>query len=117
MPRERVAKGVAVAGDIEVTNDERTQRYEASIDGVLAHVQYSRTGNRITFLHTEVPPALEGRGIGSTLARVALDDARARGLEVVPLCPFVSAYIRRHPEYLPLVVREHRARLERADAS
>ena len=102
---------------LEVTNDERVQRYETRIDGVLAHIQYSRTGSRITFLHTEVPPALEGRGVGSALARFALDDARLRGLEVVPLCPFVSAYIRRHPEYLPLVVREHRARLEQADAS
>lgn len=102
---------------VEVTNNQRAHRYEAWIDGVLAHIQYNRTGDRITFLHTEVPPALEGRGIGSTLARAALEDARARGLEVVPLCPFVSAYIRRHAEYLPLVVREHRARLEKADAS
>jgi predicted GNAT family acetyltransferase len=107
-----------MAGDgIEVTNDEATQRYEAHIAGALALIQYQRRDGRIVFLHTEVPEALEGRGVGSALARAALDDARARHLTVVPLCPFVSAYIRRHPEYLPLVDAAHRARLERPDAS
>jgi predicted GNAT family acetyltransferase len=58
----------------------------------------------VAFLHTEVDPTVQRRGLGSALVAGALDDARARGLAVVPLCPFVDAYIRRHPEYADLVV-------------
>ncbi len=90
-------------GRPEVIDDTAAQRYEVHIDGDVALMQYRLEGDRIVYLHTEVPAALEGRGIGSTLARAALDDARARNLAVVPLCPFVSGYIRRHPEYQPLV--------------
>ncbi len=99
--------------DLTVTNNEAQQRYEVQIDGSLAVVQYERDGNEIIILHTEVPEALEGRGVGSALARSALEDARARDLTVVPVCPFVSAYIRKHPEYLALVAPRHRTRLER----
>jgi predicted GNAT family acetyltransferase len=109
-----------MAGDgiaVEVTHNEAAQRYEARIDGVLALIQYERRGDRMVFLHTEVPEALEGRGIAGTLARTALEDARARNLTVVPLCPFVSGYIRRHPEYLSLVDPAHRARVESTSAS
>ena len=102
--------------NIAVTNNEAAQRYEASVDGLLSRLQYERRGERIVYLHTEVPDALEGRGIASALARTALEDARARHLTVVPYCPFVRAYLQRHPEYLPLVDRAHRARLERTSA-
>ena len=100
--------------DLTVTNNEAQQRYEVQVDGSLAVVQYERRGNEIVLLHTDVPEALEGRGVGSALARSALEDARARDLTVVPVCPFVSAYIRKHPEYLALVAPHHRARLEPA---
>ena len=102
---------------IRVTNNEAAQRYETEVDGARAVLQYQRRGDSIVHLHTEVPEALEGHGIGSALARTALEDARARHLTVVPLCPFVTAYIRRHPEYLPIVDPAHRARVERASAS
>lgn len=101
------------SNSIDVTNDEAAQRYEARVDGALALIQYERRGNHLYILHTEVPEELEGRGVGGTLARAALEDARARHLTVVPHCPFVSAYIRRHPEYLDLVDPAYRARLER----
>jgi predicted GNAT family acetyltransferase len=64
---------------------------------------YARKGGVITFTHTEVDPAFEGRGLGSVLVRGALDAARAEGLEVVPVCPFVRSYVERHPEYADLV--------------
>ena len=102
---------------ITVTNNEAAQRYEARIDGALALLQYQRRGDRIVYLHTEVPDALEGHGIGSTLVRTALEDARGQHATIVPLCPFVSAYIQHHPEYLPLVDAPHRARLERGIGS
>jgi hypothetical protein len=57
----------------------------------------------MTILHTGVPLELEGHGIGSRLARAALEYARAHGLRVVPVCPFVRAYLKQHPEYLDVV--------------
>ena len=99
------------ADGIEVSNNEVAQQYQARIDGALAYIQYERQGDRITYLHTRVPKALEGRRIASALTHTALEDARARKLTVVPVCPFVSAYIERHPEYLPLVDAAYRVRL------
>ena len=81
------------------------KRYEAHMAGGLAGiVTYRLQPDRITFLHTEVDPAYEGGGVGGRLARYVLDDARARRLMVRPLCPFIAAYIRRHPDYADLVV-------------
>lgn len=71
----------------------------------MAFAAYRRSPGTVTFTHTEVPEALEGRGIGAQLVRGALDDARARGEKVVPLCPFVAAYITRHPEYQDLLAK------------
>lgn len=96
---------------LTVNDNKAEQRYETHADGEVAVLTYERHGKRITFLHTGVPPALEGRGIAAMLARTALEDAQADGLEVVPLCPYVAAYIRRHQEYLPLVAEAYRARL------
>ncbi len=87
----------------EVQHSAAHSRYEVTIDGQRSLIQYRMRGDTIVFLHTEVPPALEGRGIAGHMARFALDDARARGLSVVPQCPFVASYIRRHPEYQDLV--------------
>jgi len=98
---------------ITVRNDEEAQRYEAAVAGQLAIVQYQRAGDHIIFTHTEVPAALEGHGIAAKLARAALDDAAAHGLTVVPLCPYIASYIRRHQEYLPLVDPAYRGRLTR----
>ena len=80
-------------------------RYEAHVAGVdaVGTLHYLWHDGAIVFTHTEVPPALEGHGVASVLARVALDDARRRGLRVRPFCPFVAAYIRRHHEYADLV--------------
>ncbi len=96
---------------LTVIDNKDEQRYEVHDDGEVAVLTYERHGKRIFFVHTGVPPALEGRGIAGLLARTALENARAEALEVVPLCPYVAAYIRRHREYLPLVSAEHQARL------
>jgi predicted GNAT family acetyltransferase len=88
-----------------VTDNRDLERYEVHLGDELAgFVTYRLRPDRITFLHTEVEPALEGRGIGSLLAAAALDDARARGLSVIPICPFISSWIKRHPEYGDLVL-------------
>jgi predicted GNAT family acetyltransferase len=87
-------------------------RLELVVDGLMAYVDYQLLGTSIIYAHTEVPGALEGRGVGYALARAALDLARERGLQVVPLCPFIAAYIRRHPEYLDLVSPANRRKLK-----
>lgn len=84
-------------------NVERHQ-FELTMDGHLARAAYVIDGDVITFTHTIVPPALEGRGIAGRLIRHGLSEARARGLRVVPQCPFVAAYIRKHPEWADLLV-------------
>ena len=93
------------AGFVVADNPEQNQ-FEGRLDGrVVAHSEYELAPGVITFLHTEVDPAFEGRGLGGALASNALDDVRARGLQVVARCPFIAAYIRRHREYRDLLVR------------
>ncbi len=93
-----------MAEDVTVVDNPAEHRYEARVGGRLAgFAQYRLRGDRIVFVHTEVDDEFEGHGVGSRLASGALDDARARGLVVVPLCPFIADYIRRHPEYQDLV--------------
>ena len=84
---------------IEVVHNEPARRFEAHVEGELAVVDYVRAGNRVTFTHTFVPEQLRHRGIGSAVARAALDTARAQGWQVDPRCPFIAAFIARHPEY------------------
>jgi predicted GNAT family acetyltransferase len=88
---------------ITVTHNEAARRFELLVDGLRALLTYRRFPDRIIFDHTEVPKPLEGHGLGAKLARFALDFARANHLRVVPLCPYVSGFIRKHPEYQDLV--------------
>ncbi len=83
----------------QIRDDRERHRYELAVDGEIAYVRYRRAPGVITFVHTEVPERLGGRGIGSRLARHVLDGARADGLKVVPLCPFIAAFMNKHPEY------------------
>jgi predicted GNAT family acetyltransferase len=84
---------------LPVTHNERLGRYELETEHGLAVAVYRRQGDRLIFTHTEVPSADEGKGIGSRLVKEALDDARRRGLAIVPACSFVVDFVRRHPEY------------------
>ncbi len=92
-----------MSSPIAVVHNTEYQRFEVQQDGHLAELDYRRAGNQIIFTHTGVPGELEGRGIGSALAKAGLAYARENGLEVVPLCPFVRSYIERKPEYQDLV--------------
>ena len=93
------------SSDIEVVDHREARRYEArAADGtVLGFSQYRLTGDTVVFTHTEVDDDQEGRGVGSRLVRGALDDVRAGGRRIRPLCPFVKAYVDQHPEYADLV--------------
>jgi predicted GNAT family acetyltransferase len=89
---------------VTVADNTMASRYEARIDGALAGVcEYDLTPDTIVFLHTVVAQKYEGQGVGGAIARYALDDARARGLHVRALCPFIRGWMERHPEYSDLV--------------
>jgi len=90
--------------NVAVVDNTMGNRYEARVDGVLAGVsEYELTTDTIIFLHTVVAEEYEGRGVGTAIARDALDDARARGLYVRALCPFIRGWMERHPEYSDLI--------------
>ncbi|MEO8512115.1 MAG: GNAT family N-acetyltransferase [Ignavibacteria bacterium] len=79
-------------------NKERKQ-FELVTDGFTSRVEYMIAGNKIFLTHTEVPLELEGKGIGSEIIKLALVEIEARGLKLIPLCPFAASYIKRHPEW------------------
>ena len=82
-----------------VRDNAEKHRFEIDLgDGSFAIAQYTLRAGKITLTHTEVPPAHEGKGIGTLLVRAALASARERGLKIIPICPFIAAYIRKHAE-------------------
>ena len=86
-----------------VVNNKTRHRYELAVDGHIAATYYSLADGVITFIHTEVPPELGGRGVASTLIRGALDQVRADGLKVIAQCPVVKAFIDKHADYQDLL--------------
>lgn len=95
--------------DVEVTDQRGESRFEARIDGELAgFATYTREGGVLTVLHTEVGDDYEGMGIAGDLTQWALDGARGQNLAVVPECPYVAGYIKKHPEYVDLVPEDQR---------
>jgi len=90
----------------EVRDNSARHRFELDADGHLALAYYQLSPGVITFTHTEVPKELSGKGVGSRLAAGALAQVRARGLKVVPRCPFIAGYIAKHPELQDLLVRD-----------
>lgn len=90
--------------DEEVVDNVAESRYEIRADGdVAGFAAYTRSGDHVTFTHTEIDDAFEGRGLGSRLARAALDHTRQQHRTVTPECPFIAGYIERHPEYNDLI--------------
>lgn len=99
--------------DVAIADNPEQERYEVRAGDELAgFAQYKLAPGRISFIHTEVDDRFEGQGLGSHLIAFALDDARARDLAVLPFCPFVRAYIQRHPEYLDLVPEARRPQFD-----
>lgn len=95
---------------MDVTVKKEPDRYAAYVDGQLAgFTETQRRGDFVIMPHTIVEDRYEGNGVGSKLVKAALDDIRAEGLSVLPLCPFVAAWIRDHPDYTSLVPESERA--------
>jgi predicted GNAT family acetyltransferase len=85
--------------ELTLTDNKEDQQFELTVDELTARVEYTLMGNRIIFTHTEVPKELEGKGIGSMIIKLALENIEGRELKLIPLCPFAAAYIKRHPEW------------------
>lgn len=89
----------------ELINNEAKKRYEIHFEDSVAFIEYIKTKENIYLTHTEVPKKLEGKGIGSAMVLATLKDVKDKGLILIPLCPFVALYIKRHPEWKELVLR------------
>ena len=92
------------SAEVVIRNNADDLRYELVVGGeVVGELRYRVRPDRIALIHTEISPALEGRGLGGRLVAGALDDIRARRQRINPICPFVRSYLRSHPEYADLV--------------
>jgi predicted GNAT family acetyltransferase len=93
----------------EFLDNKEKKQYELRLEAGTARLEYIRAkDDKIYLTHTEVPKKLEGKGIGSKIVKYALDDIRSSGLTLIPLCPFVALYLKRHPEYMDLVMKNVR---------
>lgn len=97
--------------DPDIHDDRDARRYELTIDGLTSVVMYNEAGGGLMITETIVPPALEGRGIASRMARHVLEDIRQRGLVVLPTCPFFAAYLKKHQEWTDVVHPSYRLAL------
>lgn len=85
--------------DPEIHNNDELNRYELPVDGEVAVVTYNLSPPNLMISETLVPQRLEGQGIAGRLAKHVIADAKARGLVILPVCPFFSAYLKKHPEH------------------
>lgn len=95
-----------MAEDYKLIDNEEKHQYEFQIEGNIAKIEYIKSSNGEIYLtHSEVPPALGGKGIGSQLAEKTLTDIERQGLRLVPLCPFITGYIKKYPAWKRVVMR------------
>ena len=97
--------------DPEIHDNAEAKRYELTVDGQTAVVLYNTTAGGLMITETIVPVPLEGRGLASRMARHVLADLKARGLVILPTCPFFAGYLKKHPEYAEVVHPSYRIAL------
>jgi len=90
---------------VSVRDNSAARRYEMEVDGKSAFITYRRSGDVVTLLHAEVPRELSGRGLGSALVQGTLELVRSQGQRVVPRCPFIASYIKKHAQFQDLIAR------------
>jgi predicted GNAT family acetyltransferase len=101
--------------EIRILDDTENHRFVVTVDGETAGLAvYHVRGDRYFFVHTEISPEFGGQGLGSRLARHVLEEMRDRGEQIVPLCPFIAAYVARHPEFAELVDQDMLDRINTA---
>ena len=98
--------------EAKILDNAALHRFELQQDGETAFLLYTRTGDSIRLIHTEVPDSLRGKGVGSKLVGGVLRQAQQQKLSVVPSCPFVAEYLKRHPDLAALVEPQHRWMIE-----
>ena len=98
--------------DSGVVHNTAQARFELAVNGSLAHLDYQLAGDRIRFVHIEVPPEIQGQHHAEELTRTGLEYARSKGLRVVPICPFVRTFLAHHPDYGSLVDEHWRGHLD-----
>ncbi len=91
--------------DLDLKKNEEKKLFEATVDGFTSLIEFIWTREVVYLTHTEVPAELGGRGIGKALVLSVLTELKAEGMKVAPLCPFVAAYIKKNPEWIPLVAK------------
>ena len=91
--------------DYQLIDNEEAKQYEFHVEDTIPRIEYIKAQNNIYLTHTEVPKELEGKGIGSALVKQVLEDIEKKDLTLVPLCPFVALYIKRHPDWRKLVMK------------
>ncbi len=90
--------------NLKVTHDEAKQQFEIDLDEKKAVIQYKKHGNdALNLFHTKVPKEFEGKGVGSQLVGQTLEQIKVAGKKIVPSCPFIAIYIKRHPEYKTMI--------------
>jgi predicted GNAT family acetyltransferase len=89
--------------EVTLHNNLEEKEYQAEVDGHTARMEYILANNKIYLTHTEVPRALEGKGVASSMVKQVFAEIEDKKLQLVPLCPFVATYIKRHPEWSKLV--------------
>ena len=92
---------------LQVLNDEAEKKFYAIVDGHEAHIEYAHTGDVYNLLHTFVPEELRGHGVAEELVKTTLDQIKAQGAKFLPTCPFVQAFLKRHPEYREGMAHHH----------
>lgn len=92
--------------DYQLIDNTEKNQYEFHVKGFMLKIQYKMAGGKIFLTHTEVPVELQGKGIGNVLVKEVLEDIGKMELKLVPVCPFVAAYIKRHPEWDYLVSKQ-----------
>ncbi len=96
-----------------VADNPAASRYELRVDGELAgFINYHLRGPVISLIHTEIDPRFQGGGLAARLARFSLDDARKRQLTVLPFCPYIQSWLKKHPDYADLVAEDRRAEFD-----
>ena len=89
----------------KLIDNTESKQYEYHIDGVIAKIEYINAKEKIYLTHTEVPKELEGQGVASALVKDVLNDIEKKELTLIPMCPFVASYIKRHPDWKKLVLK------------
>ena len=95
-----------LANNYTLIDSAEAKQYEFHIDSLIPKVEYIKTQNKIFLTHTEVPIQIEGKGVGTSLVKQVLEDVEKQGLTLVPMCPFVALFVKRHPEWKKLVFNE-----------